>query len=874
MAFLSSATFDPTAVPSQAFEFEPGTTDGNEHFVLYRVENNRSRDENGTFLKPNVGQYISAEKILPAADVNITIDENGTWEFSRDMNFSRAGEVAKYVGKAHPVLIDKAVGVVQDLKSDNPTYQKDPMDMELWTKDRVLADAVASGDNVTVQILDSHEDLYQKFESQIVHSSRIVCQISREIHHSYICPLPNMTYHTGGDVKTIPEKAKRECEERCFEDINCTAIKTDNTLKIDDERTVNTEVINNRVDIPLSANQYTNKIELEFDFSTDEMAELLADDNITMFIKYDILTKGKSGTDEEYYSRDNDLYIKSATLKKTIFIDDSFSHLAFDFKNIYLRNYVGRIGSLESNNTKLKLTKYKVSYDGKYYWFCPDTQFFTPGVNDCEDGFVKTAGAGVVLDGNSSGQSFSGDPESIVRHICVPENFSSRHRDPATGGYLSNYSCQAACTQRAECQPSYAHLHGALSASYLEPAVECSQEFGPNGACTDTLCEEYFRDDKMPIDEIIWDKNNEAVYTVRTGTAVPGVNRPRVDYIGEMSKPTDKTQLFIDEMKDIAYKNMIDDGTFDISKKPIKETFKTQNAYGANKSKLATSFDWLLKPNSFDYGSGDFNLYTVLEVEVRYYPIAGMFHITNNRIVFGNDDPRTMLIDKIYLLKTGMGANDWMIIARIEYDKGFFEDDVTQGQYKWYDITHERRANYRTFDGVNDFDVAYGVGNTAPSFKTIKFDNNRTYESIKISDSIQSTLVNIPGVLFNSQEFDRSGTDIKKLYNVAEDQTKKGFIHSYKVHSFYSSANFSYQAIIDKVEETKEDSKVVIFDSLYPNNYASSINGDGAIGVDSVKMFIKGKPANMSMQAEFIPEYDEMGKEAIIFIFLQDADID
>lgn len=884
---IGSQTFDPSALPNKAFEFDPGTSPGKTLFVKYTVEKNTSvyDDFNLTSitgfhsipLPDPTGTYISVEKIKPAKPLNITIDDkNGTWVFDRNVTMSDPAEMLKYVEEASPKLLQIASPINDNVKADKKIYEQDYMDTKNWTKEKLIEAARASGDNVTVDILESQEDLFNMFESQIKDNSRILCQISREVHHSYICPLPGMTYFTGGDANTAPSKAKADCDEKCIDkDIKCTAINTMTGLKADKEVSINKKLKDTKIDIVLSQDQELQKLELYFEFSDPKVDKLLDQNNTYIYLGYDMkrIEKVPSAT-EAYRSIQHNLAIKYKSFKKTIFINESYKQLSFNFKKLYAIDGMGQMMTEEEANltkSSIKLTKYKITYSSKYHWFCPTTQLVT-GYNACVGGTVKTAGGGIVIDGDTTAES-PGSPDTIIRHICVPEQFSTYHRDRKTGGYLSEYMCNSACARKMPCEESFAHLNGSLSSTYLNPKVECAQDLGPNGSCTDSMCQKFFEDDKMPVTEIIWNKHNKAVYTVKDGTQIEGVNRPRLDYAGEMGAGntlSDKKQLFINEMKDIAYKNMIKAKTFDVSFKPIKEETNSSSAYSANSSLLNTSFDWLLKPKSFDYDDSEFYLYSIIEVDIRYYPIAGMFHIANNIVVYGNDDPRNMLIDKVYLLKTGKNSNDWITIGQIEYDKGFFFNKAEK-LHRWVDIKHERKERLRSFNTVtNKFNSVYGLHNNAPYFDKVKFDINKVYERYRLSDNVEATFESIPGVFFHNQTFQKGGVDIQKLYDVAFDEDKRAFVHSYRVYGVYSKIPKKYQELIDMIN----DKKNIIFDYMSSVNYRTKIKSDGALRSANVKMYIKGKPNKMTLQSEFIPEVDEMGKEAIIFMFLQDAKIE
>lgn len=701
--------------------------------------------------------------------------------------------------------------------------------------------------------INTVEGFYAKARSLVANLKTIECYVSRRLVNSYYCPLPGMenSFFKGGAIKDKKEDAKKECEKLCSVPVSCIPKEMNkDTLK---EATIALELDNNEhtLAMPIDINMSLEYVSLSFDalYQYDNEIQVNSPD-------YDPVEAEKALKKTTHKIRVSVTYIDVQGIERKLIdatefnINDIHKEMKLYFPTFHsssLRVHLYAPYELDKEgkelfDEKLKLTfqNYAAKYVDNKWWFCPETNFVANAAT-CS-GEIKLVQIG-----------------ASIRNICVTEE--GRSREPVYGAYYTQDECEYACKNTADCVPTYRHLSN--FDPYNVPVSLSNVEVGcvdnpSNTSCTKELCMEFFNEDSLPISEKSWTNDDKVVLTVNNGIPSSKYIRPRIDLEGELSSNDDeaaKKAVAINEMSEITYQNMLREGTYDISQKTLNENIHFKNGYDITiNSSRVKSLIWKMRPNSFDIGDGkSYYVYALFDYQSVFDPVASTY--------LNNDGTMSPWMDRTYIIKTPLGSK---VIRRIEnyarYDFGNPDLNITGS---WVKVDSMQKDQFEIFNSIGF--SAIDPNSQAEYLSHQEFKPDKNWEEYILYNSIESLSLT-PGVLFHTQNLRNNGTFMNRIFDAPIDQNLSSRFYGVDVYGVYSETPLTYKEIFDTVNANAKEH--LVYSTSSKTN--KEVRSDGEYNLDSVKMFVSGKPENMAVRANFQPKAREEGKKAFIFMLLFD----
>ena len=623
-----------------------------------------------------------------------------------------------------------------------------------------------------------------------------------------------------------------------FNSLNKEPIISANIPTIQNKK-IKLELKNNNGEITLFINNipYVNKklnlqkrssyIKIPFKTSNSTYSEI----NNNRYIKYDVYDENKSLiTSQEVKLNSNVIQIT-----QYITFNNNSNKFYLKFYQPYEKDSITKkITTL--NNKLVTLYKAKIEYTDNKYYYCANQ--FVENKSDCNGEIVTLL--------------IGGEP----RNICSTLNPGQA----SNYAYYSEEQAKAKCYETAECLPTYKHLtlNSKVPDWAYDVEVGCVDS-EDNKLCKDEICKKlYLSNQSKILEEKTWYGDDKVIETIKGGDIAN--DRPRVNALAELNPKKDKKELFIEEMKDVAFKHMVNDGTYNFSKDTIAKDYPRQDSIKIINLGMDKNIKWYIKGNSYAYDDKDYYFYVIADIAEQYYnrvfqmldEMTNTYHDAIDLGVLDRDDVFVLIDNK----------NNYKVFRKMEFYKRKIpikDENGTITDIVWQNTKSLKIENKTFKDGEW---LAYSLNDKAPYFKKKKFNPDNLYEEFNVFDSVYSTIDSIPGVKIHSQEKD--GNNLEKIYTGDEDNTYKSSLLKYKLYGIYSKKPLTYKQIINQIND-----KNLIFDSEHPHNYTKKINGDGMLD-NNVKIYIYGKPGNFSVNGVFNPTPQEEGKKTFIFMFLDD----
>ena len=494
-------------------------------------------------------------------------------------------------------------------------------------------------------------------------------------------------------------------------------------------------------------------------------------------------------------------------------------------------------------NDFLTLKWVRVNYVDNSYYYCPNQ--FVENKDECLGGTIVN----VFINGN-------------IYNVCSTK-MPGKAKDYA---YFTAEYAQSQCYETMQCKPTYRHLLGDNSNKTL-PSYAYDVEIGcvdseDNKLCTKAICQQLLNDkSKFPTAEKVWEKDDYAINTIVNST--PSVNRPVVDLQAELSGKN-RNITFQEEMKDIAYKNMIKDGSYTMSKYNIGTNIPYRSYMQTYRnSDNVLNFVWNIKGNSFDYDNNKkYYFYSVIQINHNYSNQILQFQDKQGNYKSAKD-LGVIDMDSVFLIKDG--KNSYKPIKRIEDFRRrvpHYSDEGNITGYSW--VTPNDKKEETVMYGGNNNWLSYSSNDKAPYFTSQKFSSNHITNRIPLINDFYSSVADLEGVLIKSQS--TKHYTLIKNYNGGIDESTKSHISSYKIYGFYSAKdNLTYQEVFTNLTDRN-----LIYDSANPKKYTIVMNDDSLYQNSKVRTFIYGTPNHFSAVGNFTPDSSEEGHKTFIFMFLYD----
>jgi len=768
-------------------------------------------------------------------------------------------------------------------------------------------------------------------------AGKIQCQITRNLVPSYYCPIQgkegiHFPASSIDAIKVDMDQVYKECTDFCVSDpgdypVVAEKIMPDNNVTINfNETEIFPEYNSENMDINITTNGIMPLKFIKFQFKIPKPENISSEDWQKYIDKY----KPRVKFDLLYYTKNQEGTVAVNTLYRHMILhlysevtDFMFpiNVIGVKYKIHILKPYFEHTGEdkiFEDLGGKIYLSSVKTEYLSDSFYYCSISQTVALK-NDCYNPDLN------VKEFNYQGQDIFVCRD--LTHKVGPE--------PIWGAYYSEDNARKNCIIRKNCKPTYISLNGEVDNAVLYKSTINCVDSPDNTACSDSLCEELFKDQNKTILNEYYvgldkkDKVNHR-YTIRNN-ALTGLIRPKINF-NEFSDVSDYQKLFQTEEKDSAYMSMINNLTFNRDHYRVGTESPAQTYYKLLGTTNDPKLNVVLKPASFDYGEGEYYLYSVMVMDHFFEPLYGTWTIDDNKIYVSDGDmvtnngltidqynsllysnnpnvplpsggsnlvynditgkwefPQIRFMDKTYLIKTGEEDADWKVFRVIKNDKfesthsKYVMDDnsnvTISTRRDWVDIPAYKKDEIKLYNPDSGKLEAYDYKTEeAPYYDIVSFDIDKDYFEYTITNNISRSYLLAPGGLIRDQEGVNHNTSFKRLYNVPfSNKRHDSYIRNVKFYLVYSDHKLTYEDILKEIEGENWsedpikafDNKWGVYEKVNSIKYLHNIRGDEEIN-NGIMLFKKGKPENLTLGVHWGPSLTTKGQKAYKFVFLYD----
>ena len=759
---------------------------------------------------------------------------------------------------------------------------------------------------ILVEAYDKVDDIEAEAKAHLDATS-IRCYISRDLIPQFYCPIsgkqdimyPDFSGGTEGAKLLSSEEAEKKCNSDCRTKQLC---KSKNILsntekeftslsgkKVYPTREQSTGIYELNVDDRVATRElkftFTVHPSENFDGNATEFDYFLKNNGKKLKVKYGVLNRPTDPRllpelivnkpvqilDRSKIEITVPIFRQTDRLILQSYIPYVYAANVWSYQRQGEEEFLDKIGTVTLDDIKIK-------YNGDSLFYCPTRQF-VPNLTKC-DKEVKN------LTINSQLYNLCLDSEHMIGE------------DRNTGGFFTQESCENACYDVMPCKPTYKHYTDLSNKAELFKAnVGCVEE-NTNIGCQDEVCLELFkREGLMPQEELVVQTDNVRVETVKNYKTTKE-SRPKIDIEGELSNLTESeyTDLFKKEMKDAAYKSMIENQTFNRIKYKIGEISPEQKGHIKTRTPLGTQIRARLKPasNKFD-NEVAYSVYSVMKYQEFFPAKYGKYTRPGydgnpSKVVDASKDV-VIFKDEVYLIKSN---TNWLVFKQIltkymkvnspyiqcpaeqpkkydgdpddpklsqeEKDKGCY----IQKKIDWIQLpSYQKDNNVKYNEGLQRFE-SYSTSEQAPYLIKEKFYSDRAIKEYDIVQSIEKVADETPGCMIRDQITEDLGISLTRVFDTTKPYVgaNRGRIGNVEIYLF-SGINLSYQHIIDN--ELTEENK--IFDYINQTQSRKVIYNDGELE-NKIEPYILGVPEKSTLDVKIIPRLDEEHKRVFKFIFL------
>lgn len=798
--------------------------------------------------------------------------------------------------------------------SDNPKYNSKKLMSESQTTDMHKG-------------FQSVEPITQQLTARI-NNLKLQCYISRDLIPNFTCPISGLEHIryplsvAGTDMRKVDvELAKKECDDICRTQRGFYPIITeriidnaDLNITFSDFEIMPTFLESNKIlTIDNDDRMPLEYIEMEFEMvKPSSMTEAdwlkwLKDKGPRM--KYSIVgyseyleKDGTIKTVANVLTKKEEIYFISSIIRKKVIIGTHYTNHKVQFNNPYFKTYADQAEFINMGAV-IRMTDISAKYTSRDYHYCSFRQA-VQNSNECFGGLSN------VYSFMSAGQLVNICHD--MSHKIGPEALH--------GAFFSNSAAEDQCFNIKECLATYSQYSGGVPDDQVIYQAKIGCVDNPeNVECTTALCEEYFataEDNKVLSEKVLKLKQipgqDLSTYTILNGSRVPNTVRPKIDW-SELNSSTSVNydEVFKSEEKDAAYMYMLNNLNYNRFKYRIGEASPAKLAYKTFGSAGDKGIKAVLKPDSFNYNDGSFYVYGIMVVDHQFVPLAGAWVVDGNNIsistangvttsIINNQTsvtstdlisdqtsaiPRIGLRDRTYLYKTGgtSPSTSWTPFRRIQFDKLYVENTV-QGidngilaegvENGWVNLPAYKIDRFEKF--VNNNFVQFDKNENAEHFMTSTFSSDMLYTEYTLAESYGTEVVSSPGLLIRDQLPTNNGTTFERVYTGPYLQYSKSNLFNVSYYLIYSKTRLSYAQILNEIEGedwqaqamAPIESPWIVWDTqghrMLPEN---EVEPDGVYN-NGIKIFMKGKPENLTFDVDWGPKNQEKGQKVFKFTFL------
>lgn len=686
------------------------------------------------------------------------------------------------------------------------------------------------------------------------------CYITRDIAIKYKCSHTQLTY--GDNINGDGFKAKNQCEDECYEQFESVEIVAEGTLP--------SKTISNIEIITPTTEQLTTDL-LETDPFKNETNELLKNKMKENYLKKEVesaiivddihvLTKltfkvvmndivpedPEAPIDEETVKviKDNTSFITMKYLDSngneiTIFKDYKLNKTGYyEFSINEVVTKVSLEAKTITTDVILKIEDIELNYEGGEY-ICPHVQ----------DISNKKAGnfAYICPSGKINNISFG------YKNYQICQDYGSVG-DNLNGTYSRQETANTICKKKYGCSMDMNLVNTTVLQNFREGCIQGQTD------CSTDLCKKLRIEGNAILNENVFDGSSQPTVTISNQAQVQGVQRPRV----LLSEDLSFQERTAEELKDEAYKNMLDSQTFKVAKFDIDENTERSSAYSIGVSMEGNNYAgsakralyWVLKPSAYDM------VYTQ-----KFYSIFDVVVKRNVRVESGRIEP---VKDRILYLKTN-AVNDYLkpFARKVNWAKDVLvtdDDGITDVQH-----FEEETATwkYESFDVSTNRWYSHSSSMTAEYFKSEKINlNDKPFIRIKVMSDVGNLVYAFPGVV---KSLSINGPYETKIFTGKFDGTGESIVKvtNYNILMNSTEPSLVYRRIVEMIENQEIEPT---YDSLRFGTMANTVKNDmGEVGGD-IQLYMYGEKQSKTGYTRIFPKTKDVGRNGFIYIFAVDEE--
>lgn len=772
------------------------STETKEEKELSAIEKQNKKNLNIDKSQWNTKEYRTYREASDSEDIK-------EWT-TKDFQKNQGGNTG-YIGNIQMFINSDIAG--QTAISGNPN--------EMTTEGLQKSEKFDDIESINAWTQDMQEDLISdslnSSNKTFTQNGTVKCYITRNIPIRYKCTYPGAALTFGETMGEDGKKARRQCENECYEQFGCVSLVENPEIKTHEIDNIVFKIDENNTNDELLINEeITNETivdKIQFDISKEDERKK---------VYLDIRYTNKKGQKLQI--------VRKLLLDKNNSLNLTISDIV---KNIELKVYS------EEEELELTLKNIKLVFKSNDKFICPKHQDLTtknPG------DFAHLCPSGNIIEFTKGLKNYK---------ICADYGVTGENLD---GTFASEDSCNSVCRTNHACVLDIKTFNTDILKEFQEGCIE-----GQTNCELDT-CKELRLNGNRILNENVFRAGEYPIHTIINSTQQTGVKRPRpllrddIDYIKRNAE----------EWKDEAYIYMLSKQRYSQTVTSLDENTELSQAhqigmYGANYGQSTSSVRALfaeLKPRSYDVDSEDFNFFVVIDaiVEENVYNEEGKLERTKDRILFTRTSD-TDDVFKPFAVKRNWGRN-------------LFVENEEEGQQQYIHTDNETAIwECKTFDQVNNKWHNHSCLNLTEYYKSEKIllDELPTLR-FPVINNLNNIIYRLPGIV---RKVNTIGLRDYPIYTGNYDGTGEA-ISKFTVYTFYKNYLPNYQEIIDAIDNNE---LTAIYDNLSASSYAQTTTSDNGDADSDIKVYHYGAINKKSAYLRIFPKKEEVGKKGFIYVF-------
>jgi hypothetical protein len=421
--------------------------------------------------------------------------------------------------------------------------------------------------------------------------------------------------------------------------------------------------------------------------------------------------------------------------------------------------------------------------------------------------------------------------------------------DNMDGTYSTKNEANSVCKKNYTCRLDMNLINTAVLQNFREGCIQGQSN------CDEDTCKNLRLNGSFILHENVFDAGVKPIPTIVNGTQLRGVKRPRILLREDLSFQ----QRTAEELKDEAYKNMLDGQTYKVSSFTIGDNTEESSAYnigisnsGSYVGSARRGLFWYFKPAAYTVNNGLMNFYSVFDVivEKKVYTAEG------------NVD---RIKDRIFYIKLDKDSNNLKAFARM---KDWAKNVVTEdgdGNVEDYSnyVLETNTLKYQFFNSALQKWQTHSSSIQAEYFDQAEIElQEKPFLRIKINSNLGDLFYTFNGV---ARRIERNGP-IETRYYTGDFDGSGELVLKVTNYNFTKepSETVSYADIVRMIEEKEIEP---VYDSLEFGGMAKEVRDDAGNINSDIQLYLYGHKEQKTGFARIFPKKEDIGKSGFIYLF-------